>query len=212
MPKFLKKNKIKSVCVFCRKAKTLSQWRRGPTCVPCYNLGKRIKRPPTLPKLKLKRCYFCNKKREQTEWEKGPQCTICLEKYGPLEKKTDRLSFCYTKRKKSAKKRGHKWLLTPNEFYSLAKEDCFYCGISFTENKARLSLDRIDSLGDYTLGNVLPSCTQCNSAKNMLSVEAFAKWVNRIFSHSFWDKKTELERFKGYKCPSSPETNSDSPT
>lgn len=91
---------------------------------------------------------------------------------------------------KSAVKRGYEWNLDVSEFTELISRDCYYCGSP--PNAVRQTgagdflyngLDRLDNNKGYDLGNVVPCCWTCNSAKKGLSYDEFRKWIFRVAEH-----------------------------
>lgn len=63
--------------------------------------------------------------------------------------------------KASAKKKDVPFELSPDDFLSFWQKSCTYCG----EKIETIGLDRVDSDLGYTLGNIVPCCTQCNMSK-----------------------------------------------
>jgi len=92
--------------------------------------------------------------------------------------------------KASAKRRGKEFLLTKEEFYTLTKGICVYCGLSperkWLGTSRRNSpyiyngIDRLDNYCGYVKGNIVSCCTTCNRAKNAMSLEEFHKWIERF--------------------------------
>jgi len=92
--------------------------------------------------------------------------------------------------KNKSKKRGHKFLLTEEEFSNLTKGDCFYCGCSpqqeskCKENSAPYlynGIDRIDSNGSYEKDNCVSCCKKCNYAKREMSTLEFKSWLKIVY-------------------------------
>lgn len=93
-----------------------------------------------------------------------------------------------------AKKRGHIFLLSYEEFSSLIQQDCYYCG-SPPQNLLKLSykrvlnyngLDRVNNHMGYELSNVVPCCKYCNIAKNIRTLEEFLSWVEKCYYNLFY--------------------------
>lgn len=89
-----------------------------------------------------------------------------------------------------AKKRGHDYLLTTNEFISLTKSNCFYCGNEpkqlHRRTRSRVpylynGIDRLDNAKGYTLDNCVPCCGICNTAKNNRNFEEFKTWLGQVY-------------------------------
>ena len=99
----------------------------------------------------------------------------------------NQLLYAYTR---SARKRGHTFELSENEFKVLTSQPCHYCGAA-PESKHSVvkqtnghyygnGVDRIDNSLGYVVGNVRPCCKQCNIAKGILSEQEFLEWIARV--------------------------------
>ena len=97
--------------------------------------------------------------------------------------------------KYSAKKKGHIWNLTEEQFAEITKKNCFYCGgkpeQTYKANK-RVNgnyiyngIDRKDNTKGYTIENSVPCCKTCNMAKNSLTIQEFKNWVKRIYNNMY---------------------------
>lgn len=75
--------------------------------------------------------------------------------------------------KNRAERKGQKWSLNKEEFIELIKNNqCHYCPFTLPETSS--GLDRKDCKKGYEVGNVVPCCAVCNSAKsNIYSYEEF---------------------------------------
>lgn len=69
----------------------------------------------------------------------------------------------------SAKKRGHSFELTFEQFISFWKKPCAYGGCVIET----IGLDRVDNLKGYTMKNIVPCCKIHNKMKRDLSREEF---------------------------------------
>lgn len=113
--------------------------------------------------------------------------------------------------KSTIEKRNKKWKVEKNDidldnFISLSKEICFYCGIEPTNiatdrhrktKEERLvvkynGIDRINSNKHYSLDNIVPCCKYCNTAKNIMSVDEFKQWIKRVYDYNF--KQSEQQQ------------------
>lgn len=93
----------------------------------------------------------------------------------------------------NANTRGIEWALSLDDVQSLILSECVYCGSQLsnklkTENKfgeieilMHNGIDRIDSTKGYVIGNVVPCCKICNTAKLNLSLTDFYEWVQRVY-------------------------------
>jgi len=107
---------------------------------------------------------------------------------------------------RSAKKRGHEFSLTENEFMNIASMPCSYCGATPKEaiyqherlhrNVKKImsgvfihGIDRIDNKLGYINGNLAPCCGDCNRSKGKLTVTEFKSLVAR--QHAFMFNKSK---------------------
>ena len=65
-----------------------------------------------------------------------------------------------------ARRENHEWSLSLDEYSVLIAKSCEYCG--FELPKFGVGLDRVDNTLGYRAANVVPCCTECNTAKNDL--------------------------------------------
>jgi hypothetical protein len=97
----------------------------------------------------------------------------------------------------SAKKRELVWALSDEEFDILTSGNCYYCEIE-PRQICRMSakgtrkwipqviyngIDRLDNFIGYEFDNCVSCCKVCNRAKDVMSVEDFIAWVNRVHEH-----------------------------
>jgi hypothetical protein len=102
-----------------------------------------------------------------------------------------------TKRSEAAR-RNLVFDLTFNQFQNLSMQNCSYCGIEPCKTKLPTAsqlmfcpglvlhyqgLDRINSERGYTLGNTLPCCPQCNTAKLDYAQSEFLEWARRLIKY-----------------------------
>lgn len=105
-----------------------------------------------------------------------------------------------------ARKRGILFLLTLEQFRTMVKADCFYCGLppsgvisshghygDFVYN----GVDRMDSAKGYTVNNTVSCCKFCNPAKGSLSRQEFFDWACRVVHHMKLKGFKQQEVFSG---------------
>ena len=88
-----------------------------------------------------------------------------------------------------AKDRNYCWDLTDDEFFSLCKASCFYCG-DLPRNVSKSpyatgdfvynGIDRKDNSMGYTKENTVTCCRICNRAKSNLSYEDWMSYLSRV--------------------------------
>lgn len=80
--------------------------------------------------------------------------------------------------KRSARLRGLTWDLTPEEFFKVIENPCFYCGAP-----PLVGADRVDNSVGYLKNNLVPCCTICNWMKRHLTIKEFLSHIEQIFKH-----------------------------
>ena len=160
----------------------------------------------------MRECSKCNKsfKPEQFSMREGGKhrstCKGCDAKYSRLRrwKRLGRegvppeipyksrgyrgpIGGFYTRYELSARKRGHAFELTYDEFEAICLLECSYCGKQ-PEMRQQVSIpvngiDRVDNSAGYTLENCVPCCSSCNRLKGAMSVEEFLETLHRICEH-----------------------------
>jgi hypothetical protein len=123
-----------------------------------------------------------------------------------------RITYNYILRNLRSSKRSVGWpyALTDLQFELLSHAECFYCGIppsSEFRSHVRFGpkkhccnkcpgcfyyhgLDRVDSSRGYEVGNVVPCCRLCNTAKMDMSVTDFLRHSELMFANlSFWAER-----------------------
>lgn len=101
--------------------------------------------------------------------------------------------------KYSAKKKGHDFNLTEEQFNEITQKDCYYCGAKPNNIAKRILLnqrkdsddyiyngiDRVDNSKGYTIDNIVPCCKICNFAKKNMSQKDFKGWIKRAYNKMF---------------------------
>lgn len=87
----------------------------------------------------------------------------------------------------SAKSRRLEMNLNITQIKHLVHMRCFYCRAEVSNYMkgrmlAYVGIDRVDSAGHYSPGNVLPACKTCNRAKSDASLSDFVAWLRRLGS------------------------------
>lgn len=127
-------------------------------------------------------CFHCKENKELDQYYRSSlakqdyTCKSCQKKFNKkwLNSKKDisdyNYMFSYLKSRAKTNKIG--FILTKEEFISVVKNPCYYCGCILKGISG--GLDRIDnnkSIG-YKIGNILPCCASCNRIRgDNLTVE-----------------------------------------
>lgn len=99
-----------------------------------------------------------------------------------------------------AKARGFEFLLSKNEFRTLTKQNCCYCGCPPSNIRKTRSnnggyiysgIDRIDNFKGYTTENVVPCCKDCNWAKRDKSLKEFENWIKLVYRNFIKNEEQE---------------------
>lgn len=95
--------------------------------------------------------------------------------------------------KRHAKRRNLSWELTAENVADIICQPCYYCGVRNSNKKYTKNckegfeyngIDRVDNTSGYILGNVVPCCKTCNSAKSNMSQIEFVLWAKRVAEHT----------------------------
>lgn len=90
-----------------------------------------------------------------------------------------------------ANKAGRSFLITKEQFLTVATSPCFYCGdINTNFHKSPYNtgdfyyngLDRIDSSKGYTMDNIVSCCKKCNFAKSDRDQAEYIEWINKSYN------------------------------
>lgn len=103
------------------------------------------------------------------------------------------INSVYCDYKKGAKKRNIDFDLSKEEFLSLIKQKCYYCGDDPANIKRSQhnqmdfviynGIDRKDNNIGYILNNCLPCCSFCNFSKRDNTQEYFFNKINKIYNN-----------------------------
>ena len=94
--------------------------------------------------------------------------------------------------------------LNKNEFRTLTKQQCYYCGSSpgnVYKKKWHYGayvyngIDRFENTIGYTIENSFPCCKICNYAKRDMSIEKFNIWLNNIKNKQGYSKPHRSNKF-----------------
>jgi len=121
-----------------------------------------------------------------------------------LKSKAEKLFSSY---KRGAKSRKIEFFLSSEQFLSLIKQDCFYCGTkpkklryySKYDNVSYNGVDRLDSDKGYMYDNCVPCCKYCNISKLDTPPLDWLNWIYKISYRKDKIKKFFLEKFNADK-------------
>ena len=118
------------------------------------------------------------------------QCSNCRKlRFGKPLNVLEYKMYCFYR--SGARQRGIEWNLSEEEFKSLIKENCYYCGeepsrhqsVSYRNDFELVNgIDRIDSSKGYSIDNCVPCCNTCNLMKNTLPKDVFLNKVSQIYN------------------------------
>ena len=72
--------------------------------------------------------------------------------------------------------------LTKEQFETITKQPCYYCGI--IQEKGFNGIDRMDSTKCYEIDNCVSCCTECNMMKGAVDNITFIQRVEHILTHN----------------------------
>jgi 5-methylcytosine-specific restriction endonuclease McrA len=165
-----------------------------PACTAC-NIAKGKRSVPEFVAWVLRVANFM---------ENRPPVLACLGEISEAQKIN--LNYLYTRyyRHKTTDEAGAKQYIQntigKDDFAKLIQTQCNYCGAGLSNTVVRdrgrernipapertlhyNGLDRLDSNGIYELTNVVPCCVVCNRAKNVMPMDEFYAWTQRVAAH-----------------------------
>ena len=113
---------------------------------------------------------------------------------GKLLKEEASFNRIYKEYINGAKKRGHKWELTEEQFRNYTKQSCVYCGAKPIKKRrvgrengqySYNGLDRVDNSEGYTTSNVVTCCSICNWAKLDKNLNDFKEWIRNVYNNLY---------------------------
>jgi hypothetical protein len=125
------------------------------------------------------------------------------EKYAAFNEKrrTDLHQFFKANYVQPSKNKILEFTITEEDFASIAREPCFYCGEmenievdGVSVERGFNGIDRKDQTRGYVLDNCVSACNMCNIMKKSLHVDIFLKRVEHMVSYNF-QMETEAKRF-----------------
>lgn len=153
----------------------------------------------------MKKCNKCGLNKEHSEFNchkkkyDGFQahCKLCQYKYRhkhfeklkkyELDRRESKINYNHIPQVKyksyirSAQSRNYSFSLTFDEFNSIIKKDCYYCGL----NDGLNGIDRINNDFGYIDSNCVPCCTKCNHMKWDLTVKEMFSHMLKMLKHTF---------------------------
>ena len=136
----------------------------------------------------VQRCAECYNKLKYIEQERERK-----ERDYNIERKQN-IQKHYNEYQRGAIKRNLEFTIEIDDFEELVNSNCYYCDEYNSERV--IGLDRLDSSKGYSIKNIVPSCSECNTMKNNASLDKFISKIKKIYLHLI--NKTEI-----------PEKNSD---
>lgn len=165
---------LEILCISCQQPKTVSWYNlKNGRCLRCISCGQGITR-------------YTNR----TELTEEQIRTIIVTNYTVL--------LCGSVNKRNSKNNKHKLLLNPAQIAELIFNKCNYCGAAPNKkcrnyNILYNGIDRIDSAGNYEETNTVTCCKICNFAKNVLSLNEFYDWLDKIAKFNGYVKPEMLK-------------------
>lgn len=155
---------------------------------------------------------ICYKSEHDLLITKHTQCGPCARKYvGSLVKLPDQMAEWhreYRMLQRNAKLRGYSCELTLDQFISLCKEPCYYCGDAPEIRSSGLiknGVDRFDNKIGYTKDNCVPCCPTCNTIKLDYPYDFIIGHIEKMLRHC----KERSTTISQESTPKQAETDSD---
>jgi hypothetical protein len=140
-------------------------------------------------KLRCPNCKTEDWKFSNTLMGKKYPCKRCYDKSMRREDFWPAVKKAFISIRSNARARGIEVGLSEKDYFKIATNECFYCGIPPQEKPAPKDwqpsvflhgLDRVDNSKGYFVENCVSCCYQCNWSKRDLSLEDWKGWISRI--------------------------------
>jgi len=147
-----------------------------------------------------RKCRWCGEVKALENFDQSKQsrqcntCKLARRKATISSSPFNYMHNLHTQLKYARKKQGYKWSITPKDLYIIYAEQegkCALTGVTLTYNKGvgvesefNISIDRIDSSGDYTVENIQLLGKVINFLKHDIPQEKFIKLVNLIYNNT----------------------------
>ena len=151
-------------------------------------------------------CLTCgvkmDTKTEGFKKETVQRCAECYNKLKAVERERERkerdynierkqnIQKHYNEYQKGAIKRNLEFSIEIDDFEELVNSHCYYCNEYNSERV--IGLDRLDSSKGYSIKNIVPCCSECNTMKNNASLDNFINKIKKIYLHLI--DKTEVSQ------------------
>lgn len=126
------------------------------------------------------------------------QCSNCRHvRYNKPLNVLEYKAYCYYRT--GAKNRNLEWNLTEEQFKTLIKGNCVYCGseainrktVSYKNEYEKINgIDRIDSKKGYNIDNCVSCCSKCNLMKSDFTKNDFLNHISKIYKYSISSSTT----------------------
>lgn len=124
-------------------------------------------------------------------WGKTKSCGCLVKEINSRPKcvggSLARLASIY---RRAARVRSLEFHLSQEEFKTLTKGKCYYCGClpakELTYRKDTIfynGIDRVNNDKGYFLDNCVSCCEHCNKAKRMMSKKEFQNWIISVYNY-----------------------------
>ena len=148
----------------------------------------------------LRKCNWCGEKKPLNDFDQSKKsrqcnkCKIARRKATISSSPFNYMHNLHTQLRYARKKQGYKWKIKPEDLYVIyAKQEgkCALTGVELTFNKGvgeesdfNISIDRIDSKGDYVVSNIQLLGKIVNFLKHDMPQEKFIKLTKLIYNNS----------------------------
>lgn len=119
---------------------------------------------------------FCEHGRLRSVCKECGGSEICEHGKRRYTCKECRPASAYKQYRTNAKRRGHLFEISFEEYQNIVKQPCRYCGARNETN----GIDQVVAGEGYTLANAVPCCKKCNYFKNDYSEAEFLEHCARI--------------------------------
>jgi hypothetical protein len=176
-----------------------SLYGRDYACLDCYRIKHPLSKPKRIITETHAECTKCKQVKPYSEFHKNKEVRCGLEsrcrnctnaqdneyyrnkrREGMEQRRQQRHMLCkFNDYAKDAKEREYSFNLSLEQFWTIKRQPCVYCGQEPDPKKGN-GIDRVDNDIGYEPDNCVPCCTICNLMKRALSLDDFSAKIKKI--------------------------------
>jgi hypothetical protein len=170
------------ICSKCQKNLPLFEFHKGTNKNSKYHACKKCRTFRTAEEAQKQKEYKAQYRIENYEATSLRFKNYYQNHKQQIQERRKTVGARFTSLKNRAKRADIKVTLTQEEFCTIIKNSCFYCGTDTFGKTSGFGIDRINSAEGYTKENSISCCGDCNFIKQDYSVDFLVERLPKILS------------------------------